>query len=305
VGEGGDEVSVARFIADQRTFYRVPVAVCCAVLGLSVGWFYKWIKAPVTDQLRRRRELDAEVAEMFAASERTYGSPRIHRDLLEAGWSVGENTVAESMRRQGLFGRKPKRRKGLTKQDKQAPGFPDLLKRDFSAPAPNRRWCGDITEIPTGEGKLYLATVLDLYSRRLLACPISEHPDAVLAGDAIKIAAAVRGGRQAIEGVVFHSDHGSTYTARDFTHLCKEKLGIRQSMGRVGSCFDNAAAESFFSTLEHEVLSRHTFATKTDARNIVLAWCHEFYNTRRRHSSAALLPPAEFEKITADQPAAA
>lgn len=298
-------MSVARFIADQRTFYRVPVAVCCAILGLSVGWFYKWIKAPVTSQLRRRRDLDVAVRQMFGDSGGTYGSPRIHRDLLEAGWSVGENTVADSMRRQGLFGRKPKRRRGLTKQDKAAAKLPDLLRRDFTAPAPNRKWCGDITEIPTDEGKLYLATVLDLFSRKLLACPTSEHPDAELACGAIKIAAAVRGGRPAIEGVIFHSDRGSTYTAADFTRLCKDKLGIRQSMGRVGSCFDNAAAESFFSTLEHEVLSRHRFTTKAEARKIVLTWCHEFYNTRRRHSSAALLPPDEFEKITADQPAAA
>jgi putative transposase len=305
VGEGGDEVSVARFIADQRTFYRVPVAACCAILGLSVSWFYKWIKAPVSGQLARRRQLDAAVAALFVASERTYGSPRIHRDLLEAGWSVGENTVADSMRRQGLFGRKPKRRKGLTKQDQAAPKFPDLLKRDFAATAPNVKWCGDMTEIPTAEGKLYLAMVIDLYSRRLLACPMSEHPDRWLAMDAIKIAAAVRGGRDKIEGVIFHTDRGSTYTASDFAFLCKEKLGIRQSMGRVGSCFDNAAAESFFSTLEHEVLSRHTFTTKAEAREVIKHWCHEFYNTRRRHSSAALLAPAEFEKITADQPAAA
>jgi len=298
-------VSVARFIADQRTFYRVPVAECCAILGISIGWFYKWIKAPVTAQQQRRRELDAAVAAMFAASDRTYGSPRIHRDLAEAGWQVGENTVAESMRRQGLFGRKPKRRKGLTKQDKEAVPFADLLNRDFSAPAPNRKWCGDITEIPTGEGKLFMATVIDLYSRRLLACPISEHPDRWLAMDAIKIAAATRGGREKINGVIFHTDRGSTYTAGEFARLCRDKLGIRQSMGRVGSCFDNAAAESFFSTLEHEVLSRHTFATKAQARSVVLAWCHEFYNTRRRHSSASLLAPAEFEKITADQPAAA
>jgi putative transposase len=305
VGEGGDEVSVARFIADQRTLYRVPVAVCCAILGLSVGWFYKWIKAPVTGQVARRRELDAKVAELFDASQRSYGSPRIHRDLVEAGWRVGVNTIADSMRRQGLFGRKPKRRKGLTKQDRAAAKFPDLLNRDFTAPAPNRKWCGDITEVPTGEGKLYLATVLDLFSRKLLACPTSEHPDAELACDAIKIAAAVRGGRAAIEGVIFHSDRGSTYTAGDFTRLCKDKLGVTQSMGRVGSCFDNAAAESFFSTLEHEVLSRHHFTTKAEARKIVLAWCHQFYNTRRRHSSAALLPPDEFETITAGQPAAA
>jgi transposase InsO family protein len=120
----------------------------------------------------------------------------------------------------------------------------------------------------------------------------------------MKIAAAVRGGREQIDGVVFHTDRGSTYTATAFTALCT-RLGVRQSMGRVGSCFDNAAAEAFFSTLEHEVLSRHTFATKADAQKVVLNWCHRFYNTRRRHSSAALLPPTEFEKITADQPAAA
>ena len=183
-------MSVARFIADQRTFYRVPHAVTCAILGVSVSWFYKWVDRGPTDRQRRRAELDARVRELFDASGRTYGSPRIHADLLAEGWRVGVNTVADSMRRQGLQGRKPKRRKGLTKQDKQAAKFPDLLKRDFTASAPNRKWCGDITEIPTDEGKLYLASVLDLCGRRLLAAPMSDHPDAELAGDAIKMAAA-------------------------------------------------------------------------------------------------------------------
>jgi len=127
-------MSVARFIADQRTFYRVPYAVCCVILGVSVSWFYKWLDRPATARQQRRGELDAEVLKMFKASRRTYGSPRIHADLLEAGWSVSVNTVADSMRRQGLQGRKPKRRKGLTRQDKEAPKFPDLLKRDFSVP---------------------------------------------------------------------------------------------------------------------------------------------------------------------------
>jgi putative transposase len=193
VGEGGDEVSVARFIAVQRTFYRVPYAACCAILGVSISWLYKWLERPVTPGQQRRAELDAEVVRLFTASRRTYGSPRIHKDLLEAGWVVSVNTVAESMRRQGLQGRKPKHSKGLTKQDRKAPKFPDLLKRDFTAPAPNVKWCGDITEIPTDEGKLYLASVLDLFSRKLLACPTSEHPNALLACDAIKIAAATRG----------------------------------------------------------------------------------------------------------------
>jgi len=207
VGEGGDEVSVARFIADQRTFYRVPYAVCCVILGISISWLYKWLARPVTLREQRRGELDAEVGRLFVESGRSYGSPRVHADLLEAGWAVSVNTVADSMRRQGLQGRKPKHSKGLTKQDRSAPKFPDLLKRDFSAPAPNVKWCGDMTEIPTDEGKLYLATVLDLFSRRLLACPTCEHPNAELACDAIKIAAATRGGRVNIEGVIFHSDY--------------------------------------------------------------------------------------------------
>jgi transposase InsO family protein len=304
VGEGGDEVSVARFIADQRTKHRVPHAVTCRLLEVSESWFYKWHQRPPTSRQVRRGKVDAEVARLFEASQRTYGSPRIHRDLLEAGWAANEKTVAESMSRQGLFGRKPKRRKGLTKQDKAAPKFPDLLRRDFTASKPNLKWCGDITEIPTDEGKLYLATVIDLFARKLLACPTSDHPNTELCADAIKIAVAARGGRANVEGVIFHTDRGSTYTSGDFTKLCKQKLGVRQSMGRVGSCFDNAAAEAFFSTLEHEVLSRHHFTTKDEARRVVLAWCHEFYNVRRRHSSAGMMSPNDFE-AAALQPEAA
>ena len=297
-------MSVARFIADQRTNYRVPHTLSCAVLGVSVSWVHKWLDRPPTDRQRRRGELDNRVRERFEASGRTYGSPRVHADLIAEGWRVGVNTVADSMRRQGLQGRRPKRRRGLTKQDRSAPVFADLLRRDFTAAAPNQKWCGDITEIPTDEGKLYLASVLDLCGRRLLACPMSEHPDAELTSAAIKMAAAVRGGRGVIDQVIFHTDRGSTYTAKDFTALCL-RLGIRQSMGRVGSCFDNAASEAFFSTLEHEVLSRHWFATKAQARAVVTAWCHDFYNLRRRHSSAGLLPPVEYEKIAAIQPEAA
>ena len=234
-------MSVARFIADQRAFYRVPHAVCCTIVGVSVSWFYKWRHREPTDRECRRAELDTRVAELFVASNRTYGSPRIHADLLDEGWKISVNTVAESMRRQGLQGRKPKRPKGLTRQDKTAVKFPDLVKRDFTAAAPNRKWCGDITEIPTDEGKLFLASVLDLCGRRLLACPMSEHPDAELASDAMKMATAVRGGRAVIDGVIFHTDRGSTYTANGFTKLCR-KLGVRQSMGRVGSCFDKGLA---------------------------------------------------------------
>ena len=142
-------MSVARFIADQRTMHRVPHAVTCAILGVSVSWFYKWVHREPTPTEVRRGELDAAVRAAFEASKRTYGSPRIHADLVEAGWTVSVNTVADSMRRQGLQGRKPKHRKGTTKQDKTAPKFPDRLKRDFTAPEANVKWCGDMTEIPT------------------------------------------------------------------------------------------------------------------------------------------------------------
>jgi len=181
-------VSVARFTADQRTNYRVPHTITCLLLGVSLSWFYKWRGRPPTPRQQRRADLDAAVAAMFDDAKGLHGSPRLHADLRAAGWVVTEKTVAESMRRQGLAARKAKRRKGLTKQDKTAPRFPDLVNRDFTAAAPNRKWCGDVTEIPTADGKLYLAAVIDLYSRRLLAAATSLRCDAELCEQAIKIA---------------------------------------------------------------------------------------------------------------------
>jgi putative transposase len=287
-------VSLAAFIADQRTSHGVPQAVACRALGVSASWFYKWRDRPPTPAQVRRAELDAAVKRFFDASDSTYGSPRILTDLREAGWRVSEKTVAKSMVRQGLVARVQKRRKNLTRQDESKRPFPDLLRRDFTAPAPNVRWVGDMTEIPTTEGKLYLATVLDLFSRRLLGYATSLHPDAVLAGQAVKMAVAARGGADQVAGVVFHTDRGSTYTAHTFTALCAG-LEITQSMGRVGSCFDNAAAESFFSTLEHEVLSRHQFTTREEARRFITGWVCDFYNTRRRHSSCDMKSPIDYE----------
>lgn len=353
-------MSVARFIANQRTFYAVPHAFSCRLLGVSESWFYKWVKAPTTARAQRRALLDEAVRRAFAASKATSGSPRVHADLtdpqlphpelphpeltdaagevagpaapaapgvitdvaeqlgdeqpvdrpdrrvgdcqLGVAWRVSVNTVAASMRRQGLQGRAVKRNRGLTRQDRTAPKFPDLLNRDFSAAAINLRWVGDMTEIPTDEGKLYLASVLDLCSRRLLAAPTSDHPNADLACDAIKMATAVRGGADNIKDVIFHTDRGSTYTAEKFTSLCKG-LKIRQSMGRVGSCFDNSVAESFFSTLEWEVLSRHHFATREQARQVIGAWIEEFYNPVRRHSTVAMRSPISHE-LTLAQAAA-
>src|SRR3954451_7004046 len=234
-----------------------------------------------TPSERRRADLDEAVAAAFKAARGLHRSPRLHADLHDAGWQVSEQTVDDSMRRQGLVAGRIRRRNGLTRQDKTAPKFGDLLKRDFTAAVPNTRWVGDMTEIPTGPDgrgtKLYLATVIDLYSRRLLGAATGLHPDADLACQAIKMAVTARGGADRIRGVIFHTDRGSTYTANAFTKLCR-RLDISQSMGRVGSCFDNAAAEAFFSSLEWEVLPRHDFDHTRQAQAVVLDWCYGFYN---------------------------
>ena len=306
-------MSVARFIADQRTNHRVPHTVVCALLGVSLAWFYKWlgrasgpgaVSGLHTTRDRRRDTVDRAVKVAFSKARGVHGSPRLVHDLRDAGWTVSEKTVAESMRRQGLVARRITRRNGLTRQDKTAPKFRDLLRRDFTADRPNARWVGDMTEIPTAAGRLYLATVTDLYSRRLLGAATSLHPDADLACAAIQMAVASRGGVDAVNGpnwredhsqrVIFHTDRGSTYTANSFTTLCRQ-LGVRQSMGRVGSCFDNAAAEAFFSSLEWEVLSRHEFKNTGQAQAVVLDWCYGFYNNDRRHSSAGMMSPINYE----------
>jgi putative transposase len=316
-------VSVARFIADQRTNYRVPHTVGCALLGVSVAWFYKWLRRATgpsatsglhTGRDRRRDTVDRAVKVAFGTARGVHGSPRLHADLRDDGWTVSEKTVADSMRRQGLVARRIRRRNGLTRQDKTKAPFPDLLKRDFTADRPNLKWVGDITEIPTGPNgrgaKLYLATVIDLYSRRLLGAATGVHPDAELACAAIKMAVAARGGRETIwraeedQRVIFHTDRGSTYTANAFTGLCRH-LGVRQSMGRVGSCFDNAAAEAFFSSLEWEVLSRHSFTDTPQAQAVVLDWCYGFYNHDRRHSTIGMMSPITYENTAALDRAAA
>ena len=228
-------MSVARFVVDQRTNYQVPVAFTCALLGVSLAWFYKWLgraHSPAavsglhTKRDLRRDSVDRAVRVMFTKRRGLHGSPRLHTDLVEDGWTVSEKTVADSMRRQGLVARKIKRRNGLTRQDKTKAPFPDLLRRDFTAETPNTRWVGDMTEIPTVDEhgrpgpKLYLATVIDLYSRRLLGAATGLHPDAELACSAIKMAVAARGGVGAVNGpnwrqdesqrVIFHTDRGST-----------------------------------------------------------------------------------------------
>jgi putative transposase len=290
-------MTVASFIAAQRTEHAVPHALSCRALDVPESTFYKWRDRPPTARERRRAELDAAVRASFddsGGTPRTYGSPRVWQDLVEAGWKVSKKSVAASMARQGLAGRCPKRkRRSLTRPEKEAAPIPDLVRRDFNAERVDQRWCGDLTEIGTDEGKLYLAIVLDLASRRLPGFAIGEHHDAPLARAALCMAAAVRGGN--VAGVVFHSDKGGEYVGDVFTEACAA-LGAVQSMGRVGSALDNAAAESFNSTLEHELLSRRNFVTKEQARREVAAYI-DAYNHRRRHSSADMMAPVAYERV--------
>jgi putative transposase len=293
-------MSVASFVADQKTDYGVPHVVSCRALGVSASWFHKWHDRPPTPRARRREALDARVAEIFADSggnPGTYGSPRIYAQLKDEGWAVSERSVAASMARQGLVARPKRRRRSLTKPDKAAKPLPDLLGRDFSASRADEKWCGDLTEIPTEEGKLYLASVVDLAARRIPGFAIGEHHDAPLAIAALQMAAAVRGGE--VAGVVFHSDKGSEYSASDFQAACV-RLRITQSAGRVGSALDNAVVEAWHSTLEFELLSRRHFATRAEARRAIALFI-DTYNTTRRHSSCQMLPPATYEAVLAQR----
>ena len=200
-------MSVAAFISSQRAEHGVPHATACRALGVSESWFYKWQGRPPSPRQLRRTELDGAVRDAFDVSGGTYGSPRITAELRAMGRRIGENTVAASMAAQQLVARGRRRRRSLTHADKTARRAPDLVRRDFSAPAPDVKWCGDLTEIPTGDGKLYLAAVEDLFSRRLLGFAMSDRHDAELAVASLRMAAAVRGGT--VSSVIFHSDQGS------------------------------------------------------------------------------------------------
>jgi transposase InsO family protein len=285
---------VAAFIAAQREAHRVPHATCCRALGVSPAWFYKWRDGDPSPRHARRVQLTAEVKRLFAKHHGRYGSPRITADLHEAGWRVSENTVAAIMREQHLVGRPTRRRRGLTRPGRSRWRAPDLVKRSFGAQAPNRKWYGDGTEIPTEEGKLFLDSVLDVASRRVVGFALGEHHDAALAYAALAMAVAVRGGRDAITGVILHTDQGSEYTAGLVRAAC-DRLGIRQSMGRTGSALDSAVIESWHSTVEFELRRMEHFATRAEARAVVATWIEE-YNHDRRHSALGMLSPIAYER---------
>src|SRR4029079_7388661 len=285
-----------------RAQHRVPCATSCRALGVSPSWYYKWRDGDASPRRARREQLSIAIKQLCAAHHAKYGSPRITADLREAGWRVSEKTVAGIMREQRLIARPKRRRRSTTRPGKGRWRAPDLIGRDFPAATVNRKWYGDGTEIVTDEGKLYLDSVLDMASRRVVGFALGEHHDAALAYAALAMAVAVRGGRDAIAGVILHTDQGSEYTAGLPRAAC-DRWGIRQSMGRPGSALDNAVIESWHSTLEFELRRLERFATKAQARARVAAWIEE-YNHDRRHSALGMLSPIAYERrhTTLDDP---
>ena len=283
---------MAALIAAQREQHRVPHATACRALSVSRSWSCKHQRAEFPPRAARRAALAAEVGRLFRAHRGTCGSPRITADLRAAGWTVSKNTVAAVMREQGLAARPKKRRRSATRPGKGRWRAPDLVKRDFPAQKINTKWYGDGTEIKTGQGKLYLASVLDMASRRVLGFALGEHHDAQLAYSALVMAVAVRGGQ--VPGVIMHTDQGSEYTAGLVRRAC-QRLSISQSMGRPGSALDNAVIGSWHSTPEFELRAVEHFTTRAAARARVSTWIED-YNTRRRHSALGMISPVDYER---------
>ena len=291
---------MAAFIAAQRADHGVPYAVSCRTLEVPGSWFYKWRRGDLSPRRARRERLKAEIARLFAEHKGKRGSPMITADLRDLGWRVSKNTVAAVMAELGLAARPKKKRKGTTRPGKGRWRAPDLVKRDFPAATINVKWYSDGTDIDTDEGKLYLDSVLDAGSRRVLGFALGEHHDAELAYGALVMAVAVRGG--AVPGVVMHTDQGSEYTAAYFRAAC-QRLSISQSMGRPGSALDNAVIESWHSTLEFELRRAEHYATRAAARAGVAAWIED-YNHHRRHSSLGRVSPVDYERSLAGRDAA-
>jgi putative transposase len=281
---------------DAQKAAGFPVAAACDAAGVSTSAFYAWVisnrqgPSPADHQ---QAELVAEIGSIHQESGGTYGSPRIHAELRRRGWRVNHKRVERLMATHGIVGHRPRRRRSLTKPDTSAPPAPDLLGRLFDPDRPDVAWCGDITYLPTDEGWLYLASVLDLASRQLLGWSMGDQHDARLVCDALQAAVATRG-RQRMDDTIFHTDRGAEYTASACIHTC-QRLGLRRSMGRTGSCLDNAVAESWFATLKVELVDRCHYRTRAQARASIFRWI-AWYNRRRLHSTNHYLPPLEWEQ---------
>jgi putative transposase len=270
-----------------------PVSRLARVLGVSRAGYYAWKARPPAARAVADQGLTEQIRAIHERSRGLYGAPRVHAELrLDHDVHIGRKRVARLMRAAGLVGCHRRHRRGLTRRDPAARPAPDLVNRAFTAEQPDRVWTADITYIPTWSGWLYLAVVLDVFSRRVVGWAMADHLRTELVVDALDMAI---WNRRPGDGLVHHSDQGCQYTSLAFGRRLRE-TGLVASMGSVGDCFDNAVTESFFATLECELLDRSRFATRTQARTAVFDYVEGFYNPRRRHSTLGYLSPAEYER---------
>ncbi len=267
------------------------VATMCRVLGVSPSGYYAWRKRPASERARQDSVLLRRIRTVHEASRGTNGAPRIHAELRAEGTRVGRKRIARLMRKVGLQGVSRRRFVTTTARDRDRRPAPDLVERVFAAAEPNRLWIADITYIPTWAGFLYLAVVLDAWSRKVVGWSMATPLRTELVLEALNVALAQRRPK----AVIHRRDQGCQYTSIAFGLRCRE-AGVRPSMGSVGDAYDNAMAESFFASLECELLDRRRFATQTEARFAVLEWIEAWYNPHRRHSALGYVSPVEFER---------
>jgi putative transposase len=277
------------FIAAEKAVY--PVEVLCDVLGVSRSGYYAWSKRPAPARAKTDAKLQAQIAAVHRTSRGTYGSPRVHADLRSKGVRVGKKRVERLMRAEGLQARRKRRFRRTTDSNHTQPIAPNVLARQFTAKAPNRAWVTDVTYIATDEGWLYLAAILDLFSRRVVGWATSATNDRSLALDALEQALRTR---RVTAELLHHSDRGSPYASEDYRHMLR-RHGIVASMSRTGDCWDNAVAESFFATLKGELVDHERYPTRAAATASIGDYIEGFYNPARRHSYLGYVSPVEFE----------
>ncbi|MGI8633519.1 MAG: IS3 family transposase [Solirubrobacterales bacterium] len=293
---------VYRFIDCQKAEFAIKTL--CRVCEVSRAAYYAWASAEEAgaDEATWDEAIQANrIHDIWARSRGRYGVPRVTAQLCRQGSGVNHKRVERIMAELGLQGACGRRKLRTTVRDPGAAPAPDLVQRHFTAPEPDTLWIGDLTYIPTDEGWLYLATVIDTFSRRLLGWSMADHMRTELCADALNAAGLMRG-RCRFEDLIFHSDHGCQYTSGDYKKLCK-LMGITQSMGTVGDSYDNAMAESFFASLKRELVDDAHYCTKQEARTAIFEWIM-WYNRERLHSSLGYMPPEEFEELRGRQEAA-
>ena len=273
-----------------------PVRLLCDLLGVSKSGYYVWRNRRPSRRARENDRLKSEIRVVHAESRGTYGSPRVHQELSKRG-SVGRHRVARLMAEAGLKGCRPRRFKRTTDSEHARPVADNVLNRNFTAARPDEKWVGDITAIWTGNGWLYLAVLIDLFSRKVVGWSMADHMRSELAVAALKMAL---GRRRSPHDLVHHTDRGSQYASRKYS----EELfvaGVTPSMSRTGNCWDNAVAESYFATLKKEFIHRYLWPERSDAINAVAEYIEVFYNNRRIHSSIGFASPADFEALNSNQ----